>query len=176
MSRLGLAGTITSVALILVTLVLAVKGGGSKEGKPSDAAHFATVEELVNLSEDLGQQIYWAGERPPDRVEVRGEPDGEVYLRYLPPGVDAGDPAPSYLTVGTYPVPDAQKALRRAAGAAGASVERLAGGSLLFRNPRSEGSVYLADPGSDLQIEVYHPRPGTAMRLAQAGAIRPVGR
>ena len=40
---------------------------------------------------------------------------------------------------------------------------------------KKAGDVYLAYAESDLQIEVYDPVPGRALRLVRSGAIRPVG-
>lgn len=175
--RIRLAGVAASVAAVLVAVVLAITGGSS--GGEVDAVgaqpHFVDVGELIDAEGTLGHRIYWAGERPPNRLELKQEGDGSVYLRYLPPGTSAGDPGVTFLTVGSYPVADAQGALRRAATAAGTSVEQVNGGAVVLPNPASEGSVYLAYPDSDLEIEVYDPLPGRALELIRSGAIRPVG-
>ncbi|MGE0068353.1 MAG: hypothetical protein AB7T48_13475 [Solirubrobacterales bacterium] len=132
------------------------------------------VSELTDLESTLEHEIYWAGERPPARLELTEESGGSVYLRYLPAGVAAGDER-GFLTVGTYPVVDAAAATRRFARGAGARVLRGEGGAILVPNPDSPGSVYLAYPGTDLQVEVYDPEPGRALALIRSGAIRPVG-
>lgn len=175
--RQRLIGLVASVVLVLVAAVLAFaggKGGGLPQGLES-SPHFVTASDLAALEETLGHPIYWAGERPPDQLELKQEVDGSVFLRYLPPGTEAGDPQVTFLTVGTYPVADAQAALRRVATEASTSIERLTGGAVVLPNPASEGSVYLAYPDSDLEIEVYDPTPGRALRLIRTGAIRPVG-
>ncbi|HEX6153290.1 MAG TPA: hypothetical protein VFZ19_07195 [Solirubrobacterales bacterium] len=177
MDRLRLAGIVASGTLLLIAGVLAIAGGdgGSETATPAAGPQLVSVDDLAGLEEDLGRPIYWAGERPSSRLELKQEPDGSVYLRYLPDGVEAGDPRQLYLTVGTYPVADAAAALERTAQENDASLRRLRGGAVLLPNPASQGSAYLAYQGSDLQIEVYDPRPGRAVELIEAEAIRPVG-
>ena len=91
------------------------------------------------------------------------------------PTVRTGDPHSNFLTVGTYPVPNAQGALARTAAKAGSTLSHVAGGGLVLVNPEESTSVYLAYPESDLQLEVYDPAPGAALGLIRSGKIRPVG-
>ncbi len=174
--RLRAIGIGVSVALVVIAVVLANRDDGETAAGPVDTApRIADGDDLTALEASLGHPLYWVGERPPDQLEVSEEADGNVYLRYLPPGVEAGDPRVGFLTVGTYPVVDAVGALRRTAAKAGGTLERTGDGAAVLANPSSEGSVYLAYPGSDLQIEVYDPAPGQALELIRTGAIRPVG-
>jgi hypothetical protein len=76
--------------------------------------------------------------------------------------------------VGTYPVAEPVAALRRLAAEAGSRPSRLAGEGLVVVNPDEPHSVYLAYPDSELQIEVYDPEPGRALRLLRSGAVEPV--
>jgi hypothetical protein len=170
-------GTGLSVVLVLVAIFLATRddGGGDRPRGIDTSPHLVDASDLSRLESSLGHRLYWAGERSPDRLELTEETDASVYLRYLPPGVEAGDPEAGFLTVGTYPVAGAVTALRRTAAKAGVGLDRTAGGGVVFADPSSQGSVYLAYPGSDLQIEVYDPAPGRALSLVHAGAIGPVG-
>jgi hypothetical protein len=169
-------GIAVSAVLVLVALVLAMRdGGGGDAPSAAGTPRLVDVGDLTALEGSLGHEVYWAGERAPDRLELVEEADGSLYLRYLPPGVEAGDPRPGFLTVGTYSVVDAVGALRRAAAQAGSTLEQAADGASILVNPTSEGSVYLAYPGSDIQIEVYDPAPGRALELIRSGAIGPVG-
>jgi hypothetical protein len=174
--RLGVAA---SVALVAVAVLLAFVGSGGEDEDSAlpSAPHLVDAAELAEAESELGHPVYWAGPLPDRRLELDVEPDGSVYLRYLPPGAAVGSNSGAYLTVGTYPLADAQAAIRRTAKAAGVStgVGRVADGGIVLENPESKGSVYLAYPGSDLQIEVYDPAPGRAMELIEAGEIRPVG-
>jgi hypothetical protein len=175
--RLRRFGIAASVVLLLTAVVLAIVGGSGGDSAPTTdtSPHLVDVDVLTSLEGELGHSLFWVGERQPDRLELTEEAAGSVYLRYLPPGVAAGDRPAAFLTVGTYQVPDAQAAIRRTAVQAGTPVGRLAAGGLVLANPASEGSVYLAYPGSDLEIEVYDPQLGRAMRLIRSGAVRGVG-
>ncbi len=169
-------GVVASVALVLVAVLLAVqdqKGRADPESVDT-SPHFVDADDLMALEDSLGHEVYWAGELGSDRLELSQKAEGSVYLRYLPPGTDAGDPRPRFLTVGTYPVVGAVAALRRTAVAAGSRLGHVDGGVVLA-SPSSRGSAYLAYPGSDLQIEVYDPAAGRALELIRSGAIRPVG-
>lgn len=173
--RSGPIGIGVSAVLVLLAVVLALQGNDGEQAQAvGTPPELVDGGELGSLEESLGHEVYWAGELPPDRSEVREEADGSVYLRYLPPGVDAGDPRERFLTVGTYPVADATAALRDAAAEAKVALRRI-GAATVFVDPASAGSVYLAYAGSDLQIEVYDPAPGRALELVRSGAIRPVG-
>jgi hypothetical protein len=173
--RLPSAGILASAVLVLVAVVLAIVGGGDEPSyeEVDGSPRLAEVEDLRALEEELGHPVYWVGERPPARLELQREPNGSVFLRYLPPDAQAGERPGAFLTVGTYPVPEAEDAVERGAAEAGAAVERAAGG-VAFESP-SRQNAYLAYPGSDLQIEVYDPRPGRALGLIRAGAVEPVG-
>ncbi len=170
-------GIAISAVLVLAALVLAFQGGdGEEEPEATEAApHLVDIDEIGELEDALGHPIYWAGERPPDRLELTREAGDNVFLRYLPPGVEAGDPRQDYLTVGTYPFVDPVEGLRRTAAESDSSLQTAADGAVLLVNPSSQGSVYLAYPDSDLQIEVYDPSPGRALKLIRSGAIGPVG-
>ena len=172
-----LLGAIASGALVLVAVILGVTSGDDRSGSADVAtsSHFIDAAELIDLERSLDHPVYWAGEEPPTRLELKQEVDGSVYLRYLPPAAQPGDPRVTFLTVGTYPVSDAQGAVRRAASQAGVAVGRVASGGIVLLNPSSEGSVYLAYPDSDLEGEVYDPTPGRALELIRSGAVRPVG-
>lgn len=173
--RAGIAASLALVALAVLLAVLGGSGGGSGAVVEETPPRIVDAGALAELEGDLGHPVYWAGERPPGRLEISVEADGSAFVRYLPPGVSAGDSRADFLTVGTYAVAGAQHALRRSARAAGVSLEGVARGGVVFTDPSARGSAYLAYPGSDLQIEVYDPRPGRALDLIRAGAILPAG-
>ncbi len=174
-SRLRKIGPVLAALLVAAAVFLAF-AGDDDSGAPAPDGTPRLIDEadLLDLEGMLGHAVYWAGERPPDRLELRREADGSTYLRYLPPGVGAGDPRQGFLTVGTYPLADPVAALRRTAAQAGIEVERR-GSAVVLESPSSPLSAYLARPGSGLQIETYDPRPGAALRLVSSGAIGPVG-
>ncbi|MER3412371.1 MAG: hypothetical protein C4305_08810 [Thermoleophilia bacterium] len=119
-----------------------------------------------------GQPIYWAGPRPGATYELRLGADGSAAVRYLPPGMPAGDPRPA-LRVGTYPLADAFAATADAA-ALGDAVSVPIEGGVAFFSRRLPSHVFLAFQGVPVQIEVSSPEPGLARALVASGAIRPV--
>ena len=76
-----------------------------------------SAEDIGELADSAGHTVYWAGEQPDSELELTEYEDGRVYVRYLTGGVEAGDPNPSYLTVGSYAFVDAYGALKRLADA-----------------------------------------------------------
>src|SRR4051812_47104828 len=162
--RLRKSGLLSSVALAAVAVVLAILGGrgGAPEPGAEIAARFVSADELSGIEGAVGHPIYWAGPVPPSKIEITADTTGNVSLRYLPAGMQLGEGSANYLTVGTYPIREAAAVLKAIARRSGTSLGRVPGGGVVLKNPTSEGSDYLAYPGSDLEIEVYAPRPGRA--------------
>jgi hypothetical protein len=167
-------GIAASAFLVLIAVALAAfGGGGGSEGEATGGPKLVGQDELADLAAALEHDVFWAGSLPSRNLEVTEEAGGSVYVRYLPGGAQAGDRA-ARLTVGTYPLVDAEAATRRAAAKAGAPVRKVPEGAIAFVGSGGT-SVYVAFPESDLQVEVYDPRPGRALALVEAGEIRPVG-
>ena len=49
------------------------------------------------------------------------------------------------------------------------------GGGLAVYSVEAPNNVYVAFPGSDVQVEVFDPRPKRALRLVTSGRVAPVG-
>ena len=79
---------------------------------------------------------------------------GNVFVRYLPPGVKVGASAP-YLTVATYPFPNAFAAVKRTVKGNSAGTIKLPGGGLAVVDRQYPKSIHLAYPGSNVQVEVF---------------------
>lgn len=174
--RRRLAGSVASALLVALAVALAFLGGGdSGAGATATELEIVSGADLRDLEAELGHAVYWVGERPPARIELERDAGGNVFLSYLPPGVGVGAEPGGYLTVGTYPVADADASTRRFARESAGRVLPGPAGSVVVPNPDSPGSVYLAYPDSDLQIEVFDPRPGRALALIRAGEVVPVG-
>lgn len=170
-------GIAVSALLVLVAIVLVVAGGDGDGEVEAEAVEtpprLVEPEEIAALEDSLDHPVYWAGERPPDRLELAQEAAGNVFLRYLPPGAEAGDERAAFLTVGTYPFTDPVAGLEQTAAESGGEVRTAPDGSTMLVDPASD-SVYLAYPDSELQVEVYDPA-GTALELIEAGEIEPAG-
>ena len=129
---------------------------------------------LRTLATAMGQPIYWLGPRADTTYEVMQTSNGRVYVRYLPDGTKVGDSG-TFLTVGTYAVPNAYGVLESGTRESGASAIKVAGGGIGLARARNPSDVYVAYPGSDYQIEVYSPNPKEARGLVESGQLKAVG-
>jgi hypothetical protein len=178
--RIGAVIAVAAVAAFLVWF-FAIRDSGDDNGGGGAAAQntlgpiAASETEIADLAKENDQDIFWAGDRPrTSDVELTQTADGNVYVRYLTGGAPIGTPKPSYLTVGTYPFPDAFHALEVIAKRPGAVTKDVDDGGLAVTNRNSPTSVYLAYPGQDFQVEVYDPDPAQALDLVTSGDIQPV--
>jgi hypothetical protein len=135
----------------------------------------ATARQLARRATAIGHVVYWAGPVAGRRYELTTTEDGRAYVRYLPRSVRAGDPRPRFITIGTYLLEDAFAITRATSRRADARRVRAPAGAIAFYTTARPQSVYLANEGSDLQIEVFHPVPRQARRLVETGKVRPVG-
>lgn len=130
----------------------------------------ASVGTLESLAASLGHAIYWAGPMKGFTYELTRTSNGNVYIRYLPKGVQVGAPA-AYLTVATYPFPDALAAIQRGAKGDRVNTVRLAGGGLALVDRQYPKSIHLSYPGSDYQVEVFDPSAAHARQVVTSGKI-----
>lgn len=166
------AGVLAVVAGIIIWIV--VGGSGSTPGSTGAnpiAPVALSASGLKTLAKNVLQPIYWAGPQRGKLYELSRTTNGNVYIRYLPPGVKAGAPVAKYLTVATYPFANAFKALRAVAKGKGISIPR---GGIAVVDVKDPKSVHLAWPGIGYQIEIFDPSPATARSVAVSGAVRPV--
>jgi hypothetical protein len=166
-------------ALLAVGLAVFLTGwlvlGGRDDGSASEnGASAASESELRSLAAAASTPVYWAGPRDGQTYELTRTTDGRVYVRYLPDDVEVGDPRPQFLTVGTYPRPNAWAELRRASREPGAVSRRLPNDGMMVFSRSRPTSVYLGYAGGRYQIEVYAPSPGSARKLVLTGQIVPV--
>jgi len=180
-SRLGAlrVALFVLVALLAAVVAWALIGGGDDDdgGGEGDPAPARTVSaaELAEIAAASDAPIYWAGERPGAELEYDEGAGDRVYVRYLSAGAETGDPRPAFLTIATYPLTDPAEALQANAKRTNTRVQRARGGALVWVNPDRLQSVYLAEPGSTHQVEVYDPDPATALEVALSGDVVPVG-
>jgi hypothetical protein len=174
--RRAIAGLI--VAIVLVVLAIVIFGGDDDSGEGSSGEAVALSEsELREESGTLGHPTYWVGPRPgTTSYELTTTPDGRNYVRYLTGDAEAGDPLPSFLTVGTYSVPNAKQALQKAiqSGEGSEKVSHHNGYEVLAGGSGSNAYVVF-DNQPDLQIEIFSPKQGEAAALANSGSLTPLG-
>ncbi len=150
--------------------LIARDNGSSNGAKPVAAS----AGDLRALPSSVGHVVYWAGPKTSATYELTRTSRGYVYLRYLPQGVQVGDERPQFLTVGTYPKPDAFASVEKAAKRKDEIVRKLSDGGLAVASPQRPQSVYFAFPGSDLLVEVYDPSPAQALRAVVSGQVKPI--
>jgi hypothetical protein len=159
----------------IATLSLVSCGGSDKVSLTPGQPQVLSASQLSDFAGEQAEPVYWLGEREGAEYEVTETPQGRIYIRYLEGGAEAGDPRAKFLTVGTYPTKDGISALRVAlANRAGARLARTNDGAVLLVDPASPKNAHLAYPGDGVQVEVFSPVPGAALRLASAGDVQPV--
>jgi hypothetical protein len=166
-------GALIALGLAIFFVGWLIFGGDDNRSRPAGEASSASEEELREFAATASHPVYWAGPRSGQTYELTKTSDGRVYVRYLPEGVEIGDPRPHFLTVGTYPRANAFEELKRAARAEGAFSRELPQGGLAVLN-RGSASVYFGYPDARYQVEVFAPTPGSARNLVLAGQVVPV--
>ncbi len=164
---------VAAAVAVVVLAILAISLGGGEEA-PSGKPDILSESELLERAGELEGPVYWAGPRPGAAgYELTVAGDGSIVLRYLAEGATE-DKRPELLTVGTYPVAEAQNALLEAKNAGrGLTISEHEGYQVLEGAPNNVYVVFFSQPG--LQIELYSPEPGEAGRLAKSAALIPVG-
>jgi hypothetical protein len=143
--------------------------GGPKGGALVPKPKAASPADLKSLARSLGHPIYWAGRKKGYTYELNRNPNGGLFIRYLPPGVHVGAKQP-HLSVATYPFRGALAGIQRVAKQKDQRTIRLAGGGLAVYNPKIPNDVHLAFRGSNYQIEVFDPA-GKTRQLVASGRI-----
>jgi hypothetical protein len=173
--RIRVGAAIAVALAVAFAAWLIFRDGDDKSSEPGPASSAASVAQLRALPTETGHDIYWVGRRQGYTYELTRTVDGNVYIRYLPPGVPVGDGQPAYLTIGTYPRSNALNGLRRLARRRGNVSFAVEGGGLAVYSRGRPNSVYVAHPGDPVQVEVYDPSAQRARGLARDGQVRPVG-
>ena len=175
-------GAVIAVAIAVAFVVwLLVRGGdsntagtGSTSTGQATGPEATTTDKLRSLSDELGHPIYWAGEISNRTYELTRTSDNRVFIRYLPKGVPVGIRQAAYTIIGTYPVNNAYNVLQRLAKKPDESSFAAPADGFAVYSTTQPSNVYLAYPGSNLQIEVYDPSPQQARRLITSGQVAAV--
>ena len=174
-------GAVVAVAVAGGLIAWAATSGHGKSTTSAGSGPAGPVQSTgpVALSENglralvkvLDQPVYWAGPKAGYTYELTRTSNRNVYVRYLSPGVKAGDKRAVFLIVATYPFKNAYAVLKRLAHGNGVS---LPGGGLAVVQDNYPKSVHVAFPGVDYQIEVFDQSPAVAKQTALSGSIAPV--
>jgi len=172
--RSYIALALVAVAAILLVAWL-VSDDDDSSGGDAGAAEIVSVDSLEDAVADDPEPVYWVGEQEGTELELSRPGEGRTYVRYLTDGAEAGDPRADFLTVGTYAHPDPVAALRRQGKEPGGVLGTAPGKAVVYFSRDQPGSVYLAYPGVDVEIEVFDPNFTRALQLVNSGQIVPVG-
>ena len=142
------------------------RGGRASGGLPG---HATRTRGRGRASRLLG------GPRQNRTYELTRTSNGRIFIRYLPPDAEVGNRSARYTIVGTYPVENALEVLQKLSTQPGEKSAPAPGGGLAVYSTSSPGNVYVAYPGSDVQIEVFDPSAKRALRLVTSGRVAPVG-
>jgi hypothetical protein len=168
-------GAIVALAILAGFVAWLIFKGDDKANAPARAPGVAaSYAQLQALPDQVGHEVYWAGNKTGYTYELTRTSQGNIFVRYLPAGVEVGDPRPNFLTVGTYPRADAYASLKKLSAKPGSVKRKLAGGGIAVYGQQVPGSVYAAYPGKSFQVEVYDPSPKGAQQLVFSGQVRPL--
>jgi hypothetical protein len=172
-------GVIALAVLVAVIAWVASRGDDGDSGESEAAGGFEAKivdeAELEEIASSAGHAVYWIGPVSGLQLEASESQNGDVQVRYLPKGTEAGSDSTLITTIGSYPLADAKKALEGFAGRPGAIVTESDEIDEIVSSREAPGSAYFASPDGSVQIEVYDPSPNRAMGLALSGKVKPVG-
>ena len=163
-------------ALIAVALIVwvALDSGDSNAGDTQNIeAEVVSVAALRRAAAAQATPIYWAGATQGADLELSRPAPDRTYVRYLPPGVEAGDKR-RFLTVGSYSFENPTAALRSRSEEPGGVLATAPGGGVVYFERTDPKSVYLAYPDTEVEIEVFAPEFKEALQLVTDGRIVPV--
>jgi hypothetical protein len=163
-------------ALVATALALALAGCGGSDSDSSQQtslgkATIISTDSLREAAADGTTPIYWAGEQGGAELELSQPDKGRAYVRYLTGGAEAGDKRADFLTVGTYAQPNAVASLRRQSKRSGGTIARALGNATVYFDRQNPRSVYLAYPGTPVEVEVFDPSFKRALQLVDSGQI-----
>jgi hypothetical protein len=174
-------GAVLAVAVAAALVVWLVVIRDDSNGSSTESAQVAAIppvaaspDRLRELSVEAGRPIYWLGPRENRTYELTRTPQDRIFVRYLPEGVEAGTREAKYTLVGTYPVDNAYGVLKELAKAGGESSFTAPKGGFAVYSTEHPTNIYLAYPGSDVQIEVYASSAEHARELITSGQVVPV--
>jgi hypothetical protein len=178
--RLRVGAIVVVAALVAIGVWLLVRNNDNGSGSSSVATGpaigpvAASQDRLRKLADEEGHGVYWIGPEANTTYELTRTSAGRIFVRYLPKGVPVGIDRADYTIVGTYPVPNATGVLEGLAGKSGENKLSVPNGGIAVYSSSQPTNVYVAYPGSNLQIEVFDPSAEHAQRIVTSGRVEPV--
>jgi hypothetical protein len=177
-TRIRVGAAVAVLVAVVFVVWLVARGGNDSPSTTSTRALpvAASVSELTNVASSVHHKLYWVGEKSGFTYELtKNGTSGNVWVRYLPSGVQVGDTRANFLTVGTYPKTNAYQSVQAATKRKGAVAVTAPAGGVAVQYTDRPSSVYVAFPGTNLLIEVFDPSPSTARSVVTSGAIKSLG-
>jgi hypothetical protein len=172
--RVGPTAILALAALVGLVVWLVVESRSSNTNQPAANPPVAVnLSGLRTLSSASGQSIYWVGPNTQSSLYELTRASNGFYLRYLPSGATAGDKR-LLQTVATFPMTNAYDTTKKLATASGTESFEVPGKGIAIFGAKTPTTIYIAYPGTNYQLEIYHPDPATARRLAESGTLQPV--
>lgn len=109
---------------------------------------------------------YWTGPIKDATYSINTTTPGQVFVRYIPKGMECGDTEPKFRVIATYNEANAYESTQQAGNQAEGVSLANTDGSIVYFSKNAPNNVYLAYPGIDYQIEIYDPDAKTAVTLA----------
>jgi hypothetical protein len=176
--RVGVIVAVAVVVAVVVWLLVRNNDNGSGSGAvatgPAIGPVAASQDRLRQLADQEGHDVYWVGPKDNTTYELTRTSAGRIFVRYLPKGVPVGVNRADYTIVGTYPVANATSVLKGLAAKSGENKLSVPNGGIAVYSSSQPTNVYVAYPGSNLQIEVFDPSAERAQRLVTSGQVEPV--
>src|SRR5262249_40129589 len=94
-ARLIILVVVALVVAAAIIVPLATRDSKSSPSVAPIAPVALSASGLATLAQNVPQPIYWAGPKSGQFYELTRTKVGNVYIRYLPPGVKAGAPGSS---------------------------------------------------------------------------------
>lgn len=168
-----LGGLIAAALIVWVALDSGDSKGDESGSAKGGEAEIVSVASLREAAAAQDTPIYWAGLTADTELELSQPSADRTYVRYLPSGVEAGDPQP-FLTVGSYRYEDPTGTLHSRGNQPGGVLASAPGGGVVYFDRNDPKSVYLAYPDTEVEIEVFAPEFKEALQLVTDGRIVPV--
>ena len=123
-------------------------------------------KELRTLITENKIVAYWTGPLKDATYSINATTPGQVFIRYIPKGMDCGSTEAKFRVIATYAETDAYNSTLQAGNQAeGVSLSN-PDGSVVYFSKNAPNNVYVAYPNLDYQIEIYDPDAKTAVTLA----------
>ena len=123
-------------------------------------------KELRTLITENKIVAYWTGPVKDATYSINATTPGQVFIRYIPKGMDCGSTEAKFRVIATYAETDAYNSTLQAGNQAeGVSLSN-PDGSVVYFSKNAPNNVYVAYPNLDYQIEIYDPDAKTAVTLA----------